>query len=162
MDAEQRIIRRGRQGQLQVVGGTRRRWSARIEAEFLAVLAAGGNVRRACQAIQWDSSTVYERRANYPSFAAKWATAKENARDNLETLLVENATNVLEGAPHPPDSPIPRMTVGEALALLAKLREPGKQGGANAGRPLEPADGDAARESILRKVAALRRAKGLE
>lgn len=156
------IIKRGAgKARPQIIEVKGRRWSAKAEAEFLACLSTGANVSRAIRECNFSRSTIYNRRTNYPEFAAKWAEAKEMAWDHLDTLLIENGTNLLEGVPIPEGNPIPQMTMSEVIAIVGRRKAAGKQGGAHAGRPLEPSEGEAAKQSILRKVAALRKAKGL-
>jgi transposase-like protein len=55
------------------------------QAAFLAALAtAGGNVSRACEAVDISRFTAYSWRDDDPHFAAEWERAKEAGVDALE------------------------------------------------------------------------------
>lgn len=136
------------------------RWSKKAEENFLATLAATANVSTAAYESGFSRPTVYKRRIDYPAFAVKWEVALATAYARLEALLVENATNVLEGAQFDPDRPIPRMTVAEAINLLARHRAAAREGAHARSWRFKPADPEAARAEILRKVAAVRGARG--
>lgn len=62
------------------------------KAAFCAALAeAGGNVSRACQAIDIDRTTAYLWRDNDPQFAASWEKAKAIGTEALEDEATRRA-----------------------------------------------------------------------
>lgn len=75
-------------------------------------------------------------------------------------MLVETAERTVEGRGPDPDSPIPNMTVAEAIAVL-KLHRPELRGEGKApGWRARPRSMDEIRGSILRKLSALERSRG--
>ncbi len=59
-------------------------WTAKKEADFLAILSNGSSVQAAVQAIGCSRSNAYKRRQNDPEFAAQWDAAIEAGSDLLE------------------------------------------------------------------------------
>jgi hypothetical protein len=69
------------------------------QAAFLAAMSAsGGNVRRACEAIDVSRVTAYEWRNKDPEFAKAWDVAKQIGADSLEDEAIRRA---FEGVPEP-------------------------------------------------------------
>jgi hypothetical protein len=137
------------------------RWSRASEAAFLATLCATANVRAAAAAAGVSAVAAYARRRKWPAFAAAWDEAKAEGYARIELLLLHAATVTLD----PPAVPIvpepPAMTCDQAMNLL-KLHRASQHGGAPkryAWRAQEP-DIEDVRAEVLRKVAALERARG--
>lgn len=144
----------------QMVAASPKRWSPTAEAVFLSELAASCNVRRAAAAAGFGTITVYKRRMGDPGFAEQWARALDTGYARLELAVVEAANDTLDGVKFETDRPIPQMTVYEAIHVLQLHKRTVKNGGRNgSGWRLTAADPDKARASILKKVAALRRAR---
>lgn len=154
------VVRGGDGAKPQIVATTGKRWSEAAETLFLAELAATCNVRRAAQAAGFGTITVYKRRLRYPGFAERWAAALDTGYARLELAVLEAANDTLAGVTFDPERPIPRMTVDEAIRVLQLHRATVKFGQRNGSNwRLQPADPEKARANILRKVAAVRRAR---
>lgn len=154
------VLRGGTGETPQIVAASPKRWSPTAEMNFLSELAASCNVRRAAAAAGFGTITVYKRRMADAGFAEQWARALDTGYARLELAVVEAANDTLDDVKFEPDRPIPKMTVFEAIHVLQLHKRTVKQGGRNgSGWRLSPADPAAARASILKKVAALRRAR---
>jgi hypothetical protein len=116
------------------------RWSARIEAGFLDGLEACGCVRTAAAAAGVSTATLYNRRGNYPEFAARWDEAKARARTHLPDLLNAAALESLgappEGAKRRGRTRLPPVSVDQGIRIVqmnanaaAKARGPARRGG---------------------------------
>jgi hypothetical protein len=137
------------------------RWSRAAERTFLAQLAATANVKAAARAAGVSAEAVYARRKKWPAFAAAWAEAKAQGYEQLELSLIHAATATLDPEPEIATAEAPVMSVAEALALL-KLHRASQHGGKPqryGWRQQEP-DIEEVRAEILRKVAAMERARG--
>jgi hypothetical protein len=66
------------------------------KACFIDILRRTANVSRAAREAGLSSSTVYEHRARYPSFAAAWDAAIAEALDELEDALIARAKHGVE------------------------------------------------------------------
>jgi hypothetical protein len=158
--AEPMVIRRGPGGRARIVKAGARRWSAPVEARFLAVLAASGNISGSARAVGFSPSTVALRRRKFPPFAARVEEALADAEISLEfRLLVESGALEWEHEADGEEPAVPRFDPDLALRIL-KWREAKRLGIAKAGRngrvaALPPVD--EVRERILRKVAAIKR-----
>lgn len=160
-------IRRGSNGQLQIVAAGRGRWNGRAEACFFAHVRVSGNMSAAARAAGFTPETVWERRRNVPAFAKRLEQALEEAEVALEFRLAvppdaaARAAAGTEGA-----------QAGEAAAAKArfdpefalkflKWREEKRRGGGRRGRPgkwLRKEPGiEEVRDEVLRRVAAIRR-----
>jgi hypothetical protein len=157
------VIRRSRSHGTQLIAAGEGRWCKSAEEAFLASLAACANVRRACAAAGFSTTAVYRRRLRDPGFAARWDSVVELGRARLDLLLIEVVEHTFDpDLPTPPDE-IPKVSVAEAIAIL-RLGRPaggGRAGGLGPGRrsvrrepPIE-----AVRDEVLRRLAALRRAR---
>ncbi len=136
------------------------RWSGTAETLFLETLAATCNVRRAAAAAGFSTVIAYRRRLQHVGFAERWAAALDTGYARLELAVVEAANDTLSGGDFDPDRPIPRMTIKEALSVLQLHKASVKHGFPSGSRwRLRPADPDKARAEILKKVAAVRRAR---
>ena len=153
------IIQGSDTGNLKLVETSGKRWSGTAEDIFIETLAATCNVRRAAAACGFSTVTAHRRRLRHAGFAERWGTALENGYTRLEFAVVEAANDTLSGADFAPDRPIPKMTVKEALSVLALHKGTVRHGQPSGSRwRLQPADPEKARANILKKVAAVRRA----
>ncbi|HYD25886.1 MAG TPA: hypothetical protein VEB68_13935 [Croceibacterium sp.] len=155
------VVRASRAGRPCIVRAGPGRWSARAERAFLAELAASANVSAAARAAGVSAQAAYNRRKRWPAFAAAWAEAKAEGYERLELLLLHAATATLDPEPAVEAREAPAMTVDQALNLF-KLHRAGVQGGKPqryGWRAQEP-DIEDVRAEILRKVAAMERARG--
>lgn len=164
-------VRASKAGRPCVVRAGPGRWSVAGERAFLAVLAATANVRAAARAAGVSTQAAYRRRRQWPGFAAAWDEAKAEGWERLELLLIHAATTTLDPAAEEDEAEEaggraalaarPAMTVDQALALY-KLHRASVQGGRaqRYGWRQQEADIEAVRAEILRKVAALEKARG--
>lgn len=140
----------------QVVRQTGSRWTDESERLFLDELGATCNVERAARAAGFCNATAYRRRATDPGFAELWRVALAQGFDRLEMLLVQRATELLEGRLPNPDHPIPPMTVAEVIRIVQVHRATVRDtGGRRPGRPLPPRTLDQMRGSIIAKLEAI-------
>ncbi len=135
------------------------RWTDAAEAVFLDHFAASCNVTHAARACGFSTVAIYKRRRGDPGFAERWQAALEQGYARLESILVQRATDALEGFAPDPEVPIPPMTVKEALAVLQLHRASVKGEGARPGWRARPRSLDEMRDSILAKLSALEAAK---
>lgn len=163
-------IRPGPSGRLQIVAIGKGRWSGAVEQRFLALLRENGNMSASARAVGFTPETVFERRRQWPAFAAAIEAVLEDAELALELRLATAGNNVAaagaagtagagtagEGAaagsgPQPFDPEF-------ALKFL-KWREEKRRGGGRRGRWLvrpEPTI-EEVRDELVRRVAAIRR-----
>jgi hypothetical protein len=148
---------------VQVARARLAQWTPRVEARFLAALAATCNVRAACAEAGLSTASAYNNRKRSPSFAARWDAAVEEGYLRLEAGLLEYGadefaerdgagTEAAAGAPREP------MTVAQTLHLLALYQARVHGVGKPAGKRWTPpacVDDPLIRDSILRKLAAL-------
>jgi hypothetical protein len=102
------------------------RWGKAKSQAFLAELTASANVRRAARAAGLSTTALYRRRAKDRQLAAAWDQAIEAGKARLQAMLVAAANAALDPGdlPDPEDSPLPPVTVREAIEI-AKLKGPG-------------------------------------
>ncbi len=156
------VVRAAKNGKTKIVRSSGGRWTLQAEKLFLENLAATANVKAASEAAGFSPGTAYNQRMANPGFAARWQEALETGVARLEMLLVHSAGATLEGLPLDGDHPIPRMTIDDVMNVL-KLHRAQTRGGPTqryAWRmelpPIEQVQAE-----ILRKVAALRKGRGL-
>lgn len=157
-----RAARPAKNGQTRIVRTAGYRWSAAAEAVFLEELAATANVRAAAEAAGFSTPAIYKRRMKEVGFAARWQAALEQGVARIEMALVHSAAASMEGLPVAGDHPIPAMSVADALNVLRLHRA-----AVHGGKPqryawrAEMPSAEAVRAEILRKLAVLRRARGV-
>ena len=156
------VIRASKAGRPCIVRPGPGRWTARAQRTFLAELTTTANVAAAARAAGFSLNAVYNRRKLWPGFAAAWDEAKADGYLRLEMLLIHAATTTLDPDPAPEDlREAPAMTVEQAMNLF-KLHRASQHGGKPqryGWRRQEP-DIEDVRAEILRKVAAMERARG--
>lgn len=131
-------------------------WTDEAEAGFLDSLAACCNVKRAAAAIGYATATLYWRRRRDPAFAERWQAALEQGYTRIEAMLIEAAENALSGRMPDPESPIPAMTIREAMELLRMHRAAARGAGPRTpGRRARPRSIDEVRGSIIAKLSAI-------
>src|SRR3954466_2013605 len=139
------------------------RWTDEAEGIFLDALAASNNARWSAAQSGFSTEAVYKRARRDPVFAEKMAAARAQSHGRIDEALARRAEDFLEGRPPDPDSPILDMTVQDAIAIL-KLYPAGQNPDGNARRPAWPARPrslDEVRDSILTKLSAIARKRGL-
>lgn len=139
----------------QRIRSTGKRWSDEAEAAFLDHLAASCNVTASAAAAGFSSEAIYRRRRNDPAFAQRWQAALEQGYARIEALLVQRAAEALEGFAPDPETPIPEMSVKDALAILGHHRARVEGGPRSRRQWARPRSLDEMRDSILRKLEAI-------
>jgi hypothetical protein len=158
--AGRRVRASGKDGP-QIIHSAGARWTDEAESLFLDTLAATNNVRVAAEAAGFSREAIYARARRDPEFAEKKAHARAIGCGRIEDGLYLAADHVLSGKPVPPDCPWPNMSVQEAIAI-ARLNRPAQAGEGR--RPAWPARRRSLAEvhdSILRKLSAIARQRGL-
>jgi hypothetical protein len=153
-------LRYGPTGRAQRVKTGGHQWSDEAEEAFLAHLAETCNVRASVAAVGFTHFTVYRHKKLRPEFAAKWQAVLAHNYDRLEMELVRAAIDSLDGeARFDAERPLARMTIEQAMNLLKlhRAEASGASGGRPGRRPM-PRGIEHYRESIRRKVEAIRRA----
>ena len=139
----------------QVIRSKGDRWTEEAEAAFLDQLAASCNVLAACEAAGFCNTTVYKRRREDAGFARRWQAALEQGYVRIEMALVRRAADALEGLAPDPDTPIPTMTVEQAIKVLDRHRAAVKGEARSKRNWTRPRTLDEVSESILRKLEAI-------
>jgi hypothetical protein len=140
-------------GQLKRVGPGR--GSKAKERAFLAELAYSGSVRRACRAVGLSREALRQRRSKDPHFAAACLAAIEHARVQLNAFLVEAGNSTFDPDELPTgeeETPLPKVTVAEAIQIVKLKGRPGAEAGAGAD-PL--ASDEEVRDALLKSLMAL-------
>jgi len=154
------IVRAGGKDGPQRVSSRGKRWTDQAEEIFLDSLAASCNVTWSARQCGFSREALYARRRRDPRFATLWQDALATGYARLEAALVKAAIDTMEGRPRDPDSPIPPMTAADAIAVL-KLHKASVHGtGKSPGWRGRPRSLDEVKQSILKKLAALHRARG--
>jgi hypothetical protein len=156
------IVRSSRAGRPCIARVGPGRWSAKSERAFIAELTATANVAAAARAAGVSTTAAYNRRRLWPAFAEAWREALAEGYVRLETLLIHAATSTLDPEPEPEaERAAPLMSVEQAMNLF-KLHRASQQGGKpqRYGWRQQLPDIEDVREEILRKVAALEKARG--
>lgn len=151
-------VRGSKDGRPCIVRAGPGRWSAEAERAFIEELTASANVKAAARAAGVSTVAVYNRRKNWPEFAAAWREALAAGYVRIETLLLGAATVALDPEPEPASRDAPEMTVEQAMNLL-RLHRASQHGGRPqryAWREREP-DIEEVRAEILRRAAAIER-----
>lgn len=136
---------------------TNAHWSDEAEEAFLDALACSANVSWSAKSVGASHGTVYRQRRLSAEFAEKWDAALDQAYARLEFELVRVASDSLETLEFDADRPIPRMTVDQVIRVLTLYRSARATGKIN-GYTAKPRDLDELRESIMKKVRAIRNA----
>ncbi len=147
-------IRYGKDG-LKVIRSTGARWTDEAEQMFLDLLAASCNVMHSAQSVGFRVESIYKRRREDPVFAQRWQAALEQGYARIEMALVRRAADAMEGLAPDLNTPIPQMSVEQALKVLSRHRATVAGTGPAGRRWARPRRLDEVRESILIKLEAL-------
>lgn len=146
--------RAGKDGS-QIIRTDGSRWSDEAEARFLDHLASSCNVTAAAEAAGFSREAIYKRRRHDPGLAERWQNALDQGYARIEMLLVQRATETLEGFAPDPGTPLPDMTTRDAIAILQLHRGAVKGEGRAPGWRARPRSLDELRDSILAKLEAI-------
>ena len=137
-----------------------KRWTPTAEGVFLAHLAATSNVKASAAKAGFSTTIVYKRRMRQPAFREAWNEALEQGYARVEMLMVEEAGRPAvepELDPEAANAPVDKEL---ALNLLRLHRAAVKGGPAQRYDWRAKADDpEEMRASILRKIAAIKRAE---
>lgn len=147
-------IRYGKDG-LKVVRSTGARWTDEAAERFLDSLAASCNVTLSAERAGFRVETVYKHRREDAVFARRWQAALEQGYARIEMALVRRAADAMEGLAPDPATPIPEMTVEQALKVLSRHRSAAAGLGRGRRGWMRPRSLDEVSESILIKLEAL-------
>jgi len=165
LEGEELVVRGSGGGgaprRVQIARSRLRQWSPRAEKRFLATLAATCNVKAACAEVGLTPASAYNHRKRWPVFARQWDAAIDFGHALLECRLVEAAANLFSGEEPPGPAPLREMTAAQAIHLLHMHKHRARGIGKPPGRIERPPDMDEIRASILRKIAAIKRARVL-
>jgi len=143
----------------QLIASAGKRWTDEAEARFLDSLAASCNVSLSAHAAGFCKEAIYQRRRRDAGFAARWQAALEQGYARIEMALVRRAADALEGFAPDPDTPIPEMTVRDAVTILQLHRASVRGEGLRPGWRAVPRSLDEVRDSILAKLEAIEAAR---
>lgn len=152
-------VRGGKDGP-QIVRSEGARWTDDDEAVFLDHLAASCNVSLSAEAAGFSRFELYKRRRRDPAFAKRWQAALAQGYARIEAALVRRAIDALEGLSPDPDTPIPTMTVEQAMKVLDGHRNTVEGGPRSRRQWTRPRSLDEVRDSILAKLEAIAPAGG--
>jgi hypothetical protein len=155
-------IRRGGKDGPQIVESSGARWTEEAAEIFLDSLASGFTYIAAARAAGFSKEAISRRRRLDAAFAVKCDEARAHGVARIDQLLITQAESALEGRPHNPDSPLPPMTVGDAIAIVRMHHaraDPGGRRRYGAWQP-RPRSLDEVRNSILTKLSAIARSRG--
>jgi hypothetical protein len=149
------VMRAGGKDGPQLIRSKGDRWTEVAEAAFLDHLAASCNVLASCEAAGFCNTSVYKRRREDAGFAQRWQAALEQGYLRIEMALVRRAADALEGFAPDPDTPIPTMTVEQAIKVLDRHRATVEGGPRSKRNWTRPRSLDEVSESIMRKLRAI-------
>lgn len=156
-------VRYGPTGRAQRIKTGGAQWSDEAEELFLDVLAASCNVQMAAEATGFASQTAYRMRRLRPDFAARWQQALEQGYIRLEMALIEAACDTIADVEFGTDRPIPKMTVDQAMGVLRAHKNEVKGDGQRVpGNHARRRSLDEVRDSIRKKISAIKAARGTE
>ena len=95
-----------------------KQWTSRVEARFLAALAATCNVKAACAEVGMWPPSAYNHRKRWRAFAQAWDEAIEDGYARIEAELVEAGCNPYSDLDDIPATEIPPMTFEQKIHLL--------------------------------------------
>ena len=154
------LLRAGKDGP-QRVAGSSARWSEAAEQIFLDRLAASNNFTWAAAEVGFSRESIYARARRDPVFAEKMAAARAVGFAHIDGLLAEAAEEFLAGRRPNPDSPLPAMTVRDAIAIRNMHRAAQTGEGKRPAWPARPRSLEEVQSSILAKISAIARRRGL-
>lgn len=154
-------LRSGKLG-VQIVRTSGHRWSDEAEEIFLDALALTCNAAFACAQAGFSENAVYKRRRSDPRFAARWFEARQQGVARLDLFLIRGAEEALSGKPHDSESPLPPMTVADAIAIVRMYGERPESERRHRDWQSRPRELDEIKASILKKLSAIERARGGE
>jgi hypothetical protein len=163
LDGVELVVRGTNGRRLQIARARAGQWTARTEGRFLEVLGATCNAKAAYAAAGKSKGSAYGHRRRWAGFERRWLDVLDAGTDMLEERLMLRAENIFaEPEPPLPEPPeLPAMTVAEAIHLLHLQRRRMLQIGDPPGAWKRPRSLAEVQDSIIRKLSALARRRGL-
>lgn len=169
-DQEGAPPRRGPAGTIKRAGGKDgpqrvhsegRRWTDAAEEIFLDALAASNNATWSARQCGFSREAIYARARSDPGFHERMAAARAMAKGRIDEGLNRAAEDFLAGRTPSPDSPLVVTSVEQAIEIQ-KLNNPALTGeGRRPAWPARPRTLDEVHGSILKKLSAIARKRGL-
>lgn len=130
LDGAELVVKRGNGRRTQIARARRRQWTPRVEARFLAVVAATCNARAGCGEVGMSVSSLYTHLKQWPDFARRYREAVAIGYGRLNGGLTANCIAFMDPEIEediPIDLPMPPMTVGHVIRVVRvhdrRLRE---------------------------------------
>lgn len=145
----------------QVIRSKGKRWTDEAEEIFLDRLAASNNATWAAEECGFSREGIYARARINPDFAERMAAARALAQGRIDEGLNRAAEDFLAGKAPAPGAPIVVTSVEQAIAIQ-KLNRPARTGeGRRPAWPARPRTLAEVHDSILTKLSAIARKRGL-
>jgi hypothetical protein len=158
---EGRQIRASGKDGPQIIHSKGKRWTDKAEEIFLDSLAASNNAKWAAAQCGFSPAAIYARARRDPAFAERMAAARALAQGRIDEGLNRGAEDFLAGKAPDPEAPLVVTSVWEAIAIQ-KLNRPAQTGeGRRPAWPARPRTLAEVRGSILGKLSAIARKRGL-
>ena len=160
LDGEELVVKGSNGRRVQIARARLRQITPRVEARFLASLAATCNVKAACREAGISFTAMYAHRKRWPGFERRWDEALEIGAVQLEFALVAYAMNPFSPLGPARPAPVPPMRADQALHNLHMHQRRLRGTGGRPGRAATPPAVEDVRARIVRKAEAIRRARG--
>jgi len=145
----------------QIIHSDGHRWTDEAEGIFLDALAASNNARWSADQAGFSTAAIYARARRDPGFHERMAAARAMARDRIDEGLYRAAEDFLAGKMPDPEAPLVVTSVDQAIAIQRLNRPAETGGGRRPAWPARPRTLDEMRASILKKLSAIARKRGL-
>lgn len=118
LDGAELVVKGTNGRRTQIARARIRQWTPRVEARFLAALAATCNVRASCAEVGMSYASAYAHRDRWPDFARRWDAAVQRGYERIDGGLTANAIRLFQPDNPPPELPLPPMTVDDAIRIV--------------------------------------------
>ena len=152
------VVRRGSNGRLQIVAVGAGRWTGLTEQKFFASLRVTGNMSASARAAGFTPETVWERRRQWPAFAAAIEAVLEEAEVELEFRLAKLGNDVAPSAAGRSEAPPARRSIPNSRSNSSNGARRSARAAAGAGAATATSRErtiEEVRASILRKLDAI-------
>jgi hypothetical protein len=159
------VVRFNKREGAQLVAVGAGRLSPEQQERFLDGLRETANVRASAAAVGVSTTALYNRRRRYPVLDAEWTAARETGCRRVSLMLIEAAEAALDPEADAEALGLPRVSVGEAIAILKLHRfdEAGAPSHAGAraeararAKAVEDMPIEAVRDEVMRRIEAIR------
>lgn len=121
LGGEELVVRGSNGRRVQIARARLKQWTPRVEARFLATLAATCNVKASCAAVGLSAASAYAHARRAPGFIERWRAAVEEGYFRIEAELLGRTQELLARPAQEDrqDAPEPApLTVDQAFQLL--------------------------------------------